>query len=386
MKTSHVVTVTPTLRKKVRLLRPLLTLCGVIVLFLVALALIPRLTSDTTPFSIHNAGKNGARALARVLEQQGVRVVQVSSPRELVVRASAPNTTAVVIRPWQMQPDVAQAVSELPRVVYIGLESGVPSDLTGLSTDSTYTQDPTHLYAQCSLPAAVRTNRLVRENYGLKISDSEWTGCFPITSEDSLSPLYAYAERTRDQQYRALIVPSSLVLNKSVADEGNATLALNVLGATPTLVWYLADTDASMMSETDLSPQWMIPVLILMGVSLLTWGISRGQRLGRLVPENLPSYVPSIETVIGRGRLMQRSRTHAHAARALRLASARRIAARLGVDPRAPRPALEEALRAHTTHFERAVFLLWGPPPYSDSELVALARELTTLEEEISHD
>ena len=123
----------------------------------------------------------------------------------------------------------------------------------------------------------------------------------------------------------------------------------------PTVYWYDGSKDNVLASDTvdTLEPEWLIPILLLIGIGITVIGFSRGQRLGRLVPEDLPSYVPSSETTKGRGRLMASQKQHAHAARGL--------------------------LTEHVSD------LLWGPAPTNNSELVELAEALSALTQEIEY-
>ena len=110
------------------------------------------------------------------------------------------------------------------------------------------------------------------------------------------------------------------------------------------------------------------------------------ERLGHGVAAAGEMTRAAAETVIGRGRLLHASHQHAHAARALRVATATRLAARLGVPRGAPPEQLHAALVRAGVPADRAQDLLWGDPPTTDKDLVALAADLTDLEESIRHD
>lgn len=83
---------------------------------------------------------------------------------------------------------------------------------------------------------------------------------------------------------------------------------------------------------------------------------------------------------------MRSQRSYAHAATALRSATASRIASTLGVAYSADREALVRAIEARGLPPSRYETLLWGPPPTSEADLVRLANDLDTLEKEIRHD
>ena len=164
-------------------------------------------------------------------------------------------------------------------------------------------------------------------------------------------------------------------------------MLINAMAQKPVILWYNANYSDS-LDEPDtasLTPSWFLPMLMMLGAGITVIGISRGQRMGRLVPEDLPSYVPSSETTRGRGRLMATQNEHGHAARLLRIEAATNIARHLGLDPQAPRETFERALEARGLLNSHVTALLWGPPPTSNAELVTLAEQLTALTQEIDY-
>src|SRR5690606_1050452 len=116
-------------------------------------------------------------------------------------------------------------------------------------------------------------------------------------------------------------------------------LALRLLGAEPRLIWYrpgLADADVEVPpSLGDLSPGWVVPVMLLGLVTFLAAAVWRGRRMGPLVVETLPSIVPADETVRGRARLYARAGARLRAADALRIGALGRLARELGLPGRA---------------------------------------------------
>lgn len=83
---------------------------------------------------------------------------------------------------------------------------------------------------------------------------------------------------------------------------------------------------------------------------------------------------------------MRSQRAYAHAAKALRSATASRIATALGVAHTADRQTLTRAIEQRGLPASRSTALLWGPPPTSEAALVRLANDLASLEKEIRHD
>lgn len=124
---------------------------------------------------------------------------------------------------------------------------------------------------------------------------------------------------------------------------------------------------------------------MVVGAGLLA-AVAYGRRMGPLTSERLPVEVPAAETLIGRARLMRSQRAYAHAAKALRSATASRIATALGVAHTADRQTLTRAIEQRGLPASRSTALLWGPPPTSEAALVRLANDLASLEKEIRHD
>ena len=105
--------------------------------------------------------------------------------------------------------------------------------------------------------------------------------------------------------------------NEGFDAQGNAALALSLLGSRDELVWWRpVPSDPALAGQAgasiaELVPPWVVPVLlqVLVACVLVAWWRSR--RLGRLVAEPLPVVVRSGETTAGHARLL-----HAHHARA----------------------------------------------------------------------
>lgn len=385
--------VTPTLRARARLARPLIILVIVVLAVLGAGALLPRLGEDPRVLSPTSTMPDGAQALVRVMERRGIDVVSPDGPADALARAERPGTTLVVVFPARMQPDVAQALAGAPNLVLVGTEQsfGPVAGVSGLTPDAQGEQPPSGTSAEagpgCSADSGQRAGSVTAGAYGVRADDT-WQVCFPLgTATAAGAPaLHAYAQKQSAGSFRAVIADSRLLRNSAVAEFGNAALAINAIARTPHVVWYIADYADSMTDVPTPTPAWMIPSLIVLGGAGLVAAMARGRRLGRLVPEDLPSAVPATETVVGRGRLLRRSRDRGHAALALRTATATRLAARLGVPPGSGADELRDALARAGIDPGRAQALLWGPPPTTDRALVDLADALSDLEEDLRHD
>jgi hypothetical protein len=184
-----------------------------------------------------------------------------------------------------------------------------------------------------------------------------------------------------------------ILFNDRLDKLGNASLALQLLGSRPHLVWYLpslSDTAATESGEKkglfDLLPTgWLWGTLQLFIAALLA-ALWRARRLGPLVPEKLPVAIRASETVEGRARLYRKANARDRAAAALRSTTRTRLAPLVGV-PVAQAHTPEALLPALSTHLhgdgQSLHSLLFGPPPSDDAALIALADQLDALEREV---
>ena len=382
MKAAQVRIVSPTARERASAARPAILIVTFLLLVCVGIALLPRAGFDSTPVGIRNPLGDGARALAQVLERHGVSVREVSAREAMTVDE---DTTLVVVFPSRMSPSVRGGVITRANVVYIGLEQeygSSPSYLNGLTTSRVW-KDSMRTPPGCSSEAANRARSLTSSQYTVSGDASGWQLCFTADGHE-----FAYAERSDAGGFRAVIPDSVRVRNRAILDEGNAALALNAIGRTHKVAWYVATTDESLSEEetTLIESPYLAPAFLMMIGAFLLAAMARGKRLGPLTPERLPVEVPAAETLVGKARLMRSQRSYAHAATALRSATASAIASTLGVPHSADRDALVRAINQRGLPPSRYETALWGPPPSTEAELVRLANDLDALEKEIRHD
>ncbi|MCD4549729.1 DUF4350 domain-containing protein [Schaalia sp. lx-260] len=352
-----------------------ITLCaGIITFFYTADSF------DKTPLSPDNPGPQGARALVQVLREHGVKVHVASSARDALVHAQKDHTILVVPHPWKMPHEISEAFAELPSMTYIGLQQMYDPPFPGVTVYPSRST-ASEFHASCDLPAAQRARTLSSSTYGVQLSDPNWIGCFPLEED-----VYTYAEGTLQGKWRALFSDSSIVTNQKIAEHGNASLAISTLGRTGSIVWYTPSPADTLDELPDLTPPFLIPMLFLLGVALLAYGCARGQRLGRLVCEDIPTPVPSAETVIGRARLLKQSGDYGYAAHLLRVKTAEKLASSLGIAHCAAPEELHAALTRQGIDEHLTYHLLWGKAPETEKEFLALAHSLNELEESISHD
>jgi hypothetical protein len=359
---------------------------GGLLLLTAVLAALPEPRTSTTALAPDNPQGTGARAVAQVLERQGVAIDYVRTTAAATAVATA-GTTLLVTSDYLLSPDqldrIAATSADLVLLAPSGLLTAVaPAAQISWMPGSGATDVRS---AQCDDPDAQAAGTISATQDGFVALGPSATVCFPGGGDRAGT--YLVVEGTRRV---TAIADATLVTNGQITDQGNAALVLRALGRHEHLTWYvpsLSDTGADTASSpglTDLLPP-VAPVLalelVLVAVVAAVW---RGRRLGRVVTEPLPVTVRSAETTRGRGRLYRRARSYGHAAAALRAGAATRAAARVGLPRSAGAPAVIDALaRATGRPDDEVAALLYGPPPSDDVGLAQLARGLDELESEV---
>jgi hypothetical protein len=389
--------------------------------------------SGGEPLDPRDAGPLGGRALARVLTDHGVQVRLRDRFADLERDLADGPATVLVARPEQLAPgratDLMRAVqrsgtdlvlvsAEQDVLVGLGLPARAGTAVAGEVRRPTCA-DPTARRAGAAVTGGVVYASVpggtgiggTGEGSGDGSGDGAGDGTAPDTPDDPLAddppqdvPVQPITGVTAC--YPALGGATHLVLshpggrsttllggrqpltNDRLADEGDAALAVGVLGGSPRLIWWTPRvTDggtAARESALDLVPDGVRFGLLQLVVVLAVVVLWRGRRLGRLVVEPLPVVVRAGETTRGRARLYRRARARGRAARVLRAAAARRIALRCGL-PRTADPGEVARLVADRTGRPVADVhaLLAGAEPADDPALVALTGALDALETEV---
>ncbi|WP_326843049.1 DUF4350 domain-containing protein [Streptomyces sp. NBC_01558] len=367
-----------------------------LVVLLVAAVVIAVVRSDARHGRLdpRSADPLGSRAVAELLAGQGVSTRVVTTLGQ--ARAAAgPDTTLLIAAPdlltkrQQTLLHTATANSGGRTVLVAPGRPSVGTLAPGVSADPAVSFDST-LSPDCTLPAARRAGSADTGGVRYTTTAPDADACYPSDGRPTLLRLPA---RSGNGDTVVLGAPDVLS-NERLDEQGNASLALQLLGSRSHLVWYLpslSDTsaaDAGDRSFFDLLPSgWLWGTLQLFVAAALA-ALWRARRLGPLVPERLPVAIRASETVEGRARLYRKANARDRAAIALRSTTRTRLAPLVGVPPaqaHAPE-ALLPALSAHLDGDGQALHqLLFGPPPHDDAALISLADQLDALAREVRH-
>ncbi|WP_406330498.1 DUF4350 domain-containing protein [Streptomyces sp. NBC_00203] len=339
-----------------------------------------------------SADPYGSRAVAELLADRGVSTRVVTTLDE--ARAAAGSDTTLLIAAPDLltkhQQTLLHTATENSDGRTILISPGSPSLGTlapEVTADPAVSFDST-LSPGCSLPAATRAGSADTGGFRYTTTNLDADACY---LSDGLPTLLRIPATSGSGDTVVLGAPD-ILYNDRLDEQGNASLALQLLGSRSHLVWYLPSlsdasaTDAGDQSFFDLLPSgWLWGTLQLFIAAALA-ALWRARRLGPLVPERLPVAIRASETVEGRARLYRKANARDRATAALRSTTRTRLAPLVGVTPaQAHTPeALLPALSAHLQGDGQALHnLLFGPPPRDDAALVSLADQLDALEREV---
>jgi hypothetical protein len=365
-----------------------------LVILLAAAVAIAAIRSDARHGDLdpRSADPYGSRAVAELLRDRGVSTRVVTTLAQ--ARAAAgPDTTLLVAVP-DLLTDRQQSglhtafANSGSRTVLV---APGPASLPRLAPEVTADPGPaltSTLSPDCFLPAARRAGDAETGDYRYTTTADNADECYP---SDGRSTLLRLPDASRGGD-TVVIGSPDILFNKRLDKQGNASLALQLLGSRPHLVWYLPSltdasaTDSGSQSFFDLLPSGWLWGTLQLFIAAAVAALWRARRLGPLVPEKLPVAIRASETVEGRARLYRKANARDRAANALRSTTRTRLALLTGVpvsQAHAPE-ALLPALSAHLHGDGQTLHaLLFGPPPSDDAALIALADQLDALEREV---
>ena len=163
--------------------------------------------------------------------------------------------------------------------------------------------------------------------------------------------------------------------------EDNAVFARSLLDAGgPLVLGPAVPPSAARHSVWALLPTGAKSVLWALALAALLFALARGRRLGRAVPEEPVSPIPSGELVNATARLYRRARVAAFCGELVRTWTGERLARRLGIPHDSDRRRLAGTI-SNATGYERDEIerALDGPDPKNEAELVALCRKLESM-------
>ncbi|MCQ6553165.1 DUF4350 domain-containing protein [Streptomyces sp. C10-9-1] len=363
----------------------------------------------------------GSRAAAELLRDQGVSVHPATTLGDALAAAGS-GTTLLVTDPGLLshaqQDALHHAMSTAGgRTVLLAPDRDA---LIGLVPEVA-TEPPvpvTPLDPGCSLPTADRAGDAELGGHRYTTGARGADLCYPSGGAPTLLRLDAGAGGET-----VLLGAPDLLYNDRLDEHGNASLALQLLGAHPELIWYMpsfgdtstgttpapgdsadghgdgaadredgpgdraADRPGEESSFLDLVPDGWVWGTVQLGVAALLAAVWRARRLGPLVTERLPVSVPAAETAEGRARLYRQVAARERASASLRSAARARLAPLLGVaaaDTHTPDvlvPAVAARLSQDAARDPHT--LLFGPAPADDAALIRLADQLDALEREV---
>ncbi|MEU9979997.1 DUF4350 domain-containing protein [Streptomyces sp. NPDC050856] len=348
-----------------------------------------------------SADPHGSRAVAELLKDRGVATRVVTTLGE-ATGAGGPDTTLLVAAPDLLTDhqrgvlrdamDSAGGRTVLLAAGPVSLDSLAPA-VTAESPGSVSAREP-----GCSLPAARRAGSV---DIGGERYSTQLTGTDACYFSDGLPTMLRVPGPAGGDT--VLLGSPDILYNNRLDKVGNASLALQLLGSKPHVVWYLpslSDPSASEgggdgsdsgneSTEEDflgLIPSgwlWGTLQLALAAVLAAVW---RARRLGPLVAERLPVAIRASESTEGRARLYRRTNARDRAATVLRTATRTRLASLLGVpstqahSPDSLLPAVSDRIAPGDQDLRG---LLFGPAPADDTALILLADQLDALEREV---
>jgi Domain of unknown function (DUF4350) len=334
-----------------------------------------------------SGGRAGSRAVAQILQRQGVQVTRTEDP----AAAQAERGTLVLVHADLLPARTLTAVTANARRIVL-----VEPDDAALAAVAPAVRPRGSVTAEveaaaCAAPDAsagpARAGGLV---YAVR-AGVRADLCFPAPEVPGAGSLVQLDAEGGAGNATALVLGQADVLrNAYLADDANAALALRVLGHESTLTWLVPNPvqlpAGGPASLRDLLPPWLGWAGVEVGIAVVLTLVWRARRLGPLVREPLPVVVRAGEAVQGRARLYRRARAVDRAGATLRTAALRRLAGRLAVPQDAdPDVVAVRAADATGRNLDEVRRVLTGGPPRDERELVQLAEGLDVLERDVSN-
>jgi len=335
-----------------------------------------------------STGPAGARALADILTARGHQVITEHTPAGAASAARSAASTVVITSPGHFTARQLHTLANLPGDLVLVQPSQAALSVLAPGVALAYSVPVGATEPECGLAGTRLAGNadMGGEAYQIQHVLPGEQQCYPVAG---LPTLVQYA---RGSGTVTILGSGRPLTNQSLAQLGNAALALNLLESSSRVVW-LVPTEAIQASPglangrpraDRLIPLGAGLVALQVGLAVLLTALWRARRLGPVVAEQLPVVVRAAETTEGHARLYQSRRARGQAAAALRAATINRLSPSVGVPTSGPSQALTSALAARTgLSPEQVAAKLFGPAPANDAELVRLADELDALERQV---
>jgi hypothetical protein len=325
----------------------------------------------------------GSKALAELLRARGVTVDRVDTVEAAESLSAGGDRLLLITSAAAGYLDEDRLAAIRGDRVVVGDVFGLHLLAPGVRVKAAETSRQRSREPGCALPAA-RAAGSAHLGGPVFTGPPGSTGCYPAGEGWSLISLPNAGGTT------TVVSSGTFMTNQRLAEDGNAALALNLLGSARAVTWLAQPDTPPPVSDTagpegmsmyDLMPAgvpWGVAMAVIAVLLVAVW---RGRRLGPVVVERLPVVVRAAETVEGRGRLYRARRARARAAEALRAGAADRLVPRLGLGSGAAPQEVVAAVAVRTGLDPQHVgAALYGPAPADDAGLVALAGYLDSIE------
>ncbi|MFI7698119.1 DUF4350 domain-containing protein [Nonomuraea sp. NPDC049480] len=328
---------------------------------------------------------DGSKALAELLRARGVTVDRVDSVEAATEKAATGNRLLLITDTMYFDEHVLAGIQG-DRLI-VGNLPGIETLAPGLRQRYEQGARTRNREPECQLPAAKLAGTAYMGGVAFD-GPAGATGCYPAPRGG-----YTLVSYPNAGGVTTVVGDGSFMTNRRLAEDGNAALALNLIGTGRPVTWLVPPDNPPALdlpgergeSMYDLMPdniRWTVYMAIIALALAAFW---RGKRLGPVVAERLPVIVRAAETVEGRGRLYRARRARQRAADALRAGTIDRLTPRLGLASGAGAQELVAALAARTGQDAHQIgAALYGPPPADDAGLVALAGYLDFIERQVS--
>lgn len=377
---------TPTVRHVARRALFWVAVPVVVLLLLLVSVLVIGSNQGGIRLSSTNPAPQGAEALATVLANHGVTVTATDSLKQTKAAIHDPANTTLFLYDDSVYLTDDQLVEAVGLANTVVLVDPTFSELQAAAPEVAQAGAVTGaLDADCSLTAVKKAEVVSAGGFGYRLVDDSADAVTCLGSGDRV---YSLIQLHRDGGRLIVLGTTDALTNEFIKNDGNAALAINLLGEKENLVWYIptvADVSDSTVTPADLTPPWVIPVLGLLMITALAAALWRGRRFGPLIVENLPVTVRASETMQGRARLYERGSARLRALDALRIGAIQRLAASVGLPRLATVDDVAVAVAAVTKRpLAEVRRVLVDEVPGTDSALVRLSDELLTLEHAVA--